>query len=487
MVLKVLPSTGGTARTLVERNAMKELVWAADGRSVYFLTLREDDSDAGPGQLDPRSPEVAMRVSEDDGRVEEVRSWPRASTWLSADARYVCREVEGAYEISTIDGRLLARFTLPKNMSLDGFAADGETLLATMQATAAPLKVLPVTGGPGRQMNGDRSWDWPWGWTADGANVLFTTRLNGENILMLAPMDGGPMRQLPLSLDSAARGWDPVLAPDGRHVFYVTSEGDQSKPVAKILDLETGLAREVSRALWGDYVRHNLVDGGEQFLYAEDHGDLLELRAIRPTGLSRLLRSFAPEEFPNGFALHGDRMAFTRRSGGETSLFIAVAGRDDIRRVFTHPGQIADVGMWRPEWSPDGAMLALSYTETPSEPGLHADGFEIMLVRLTPEGELVGDPRILTLEPGPKWWYALQWLPDASGFLVLGMGAGSGIIDTDIWLVSLDPGVAPVALTADDPGSVWHFELSPDGKYVAYSSETPVGGSIWKVELEGEW
>jgi hypothetical protein len=30
---------------------------------------------------------------------------------------------------------------------------------------------------------------------------------------------------------------------------------------------------------------------------------------------------------------------------------------------------------------------------------------------------------------------------------------------------------------------VWHFELSPDGQHVAYSAETPLGGSIWKVEF----
>ena len=85
-------------------------------------------------------------------------------------------------------------------------------------------------------------------------------------------------------------------------------------------------------------------------------------------------------------------------------------------------------------------------------------------------------------ESGPKWWFVTQWLPDESGFLVLGMGA-EGLMDTNVWLISLDPRVAPVALTADDPQSVWNFRLSPDGRYVAYSSETQLGGSIWKVDL----
>jgi Tol biopolymer transport system component len=486
--LRVLPATGGAARTLVERFVVFSPTWSADGQSVYFATRRDDYS--GPRGPDLRSPAIVMRVWVADGRTEEVVGWPKAEVSairISPGGSHTCRSVSGHYEFGAIDGRLLARFQLPQGLSLGGFASSGGTFLATMQSTVAPLRVLPVGGGPARQLNEARSWDWPWGWTTDGTQVLFGTQLNSEDILMRVPIDGGPMRQVPLPDEEPAKGWDPVLSADGRHLFYATSEDGQEKPIAKILDTETGRVREVSRALWDEYKRYNLVDGGEQFLYAEDHGDRVELRAIYPTGPSRLLRSFAPEEFPNGFAVHGDRIAFTRRSGDETSLYIAVAGRDEVRKVLTRRGQIAGNNMWRPEWSRDGSMLALSYTESPPGLPVHVEGFDVMLLKLTADGELVGDPRILTLEPGPRWWYALQWLPDASAFLVLGMGAGSGIIDTDIWLVSLDPDVAPVALTADDPGSVWHFELSPDGRYVAYSSETPLGGSIWKVELEWEW
>ncbi len=480
-VLKILPSTGGSARTLAARRYMKEPRWSADGKSVYFLSTEESRV---------KQYEKVMRVFVEDGRVEEVSSWLRdrtGSTWLSPSTRHICRRSGDEYELASLDGQPAARFTLPRGMSLSGFGEDGRTLLATMGTWAAPLRVLPVNGGRARLLNDARSWDRPAGWTADGENVLFGTRLNGEHILMRAPLDGGPQRQLALPIDSAAAGWGPVLGPDGRYAFYVTSEGEASTLVAKIRDLETGVTREVSRSLWADYVRFNLLEGDDQFLYAEDHGDRLDLRAVRPTEPSRLIGSFTPDEFPDGFALHGDRIVFARPHGNQTTLLTMVAGSDDIREVFTHPGQIVGVGMWRPEFSPDGSMLALSYAEMPSEPGLHREGYDVMLVRLSANGELIGEPRIVTLEPGPKWWALLRWLPDASGFLVLGMGAEPSMMDAEIWLVSLDPKVEPVALTADDPGSVWWYELSPDGKHVAYSSEIPIAGSIWKVELEGEW
>jgi len=107
---------------------------------------------------------------------------------------------------------------------------------------------------------------------------------------------------------------------------------------------------------------------------------------------------------------------------------------------------------------------------------------DVSVVEFDASGSIVSEPRVFSPEPGPRWWFSTQWLPDESGFLVLGMGA-DGLMDTDVWLISLDPHVAPVALTADDPQSVWNFRLSPDGKYVAYSSEMPLGGSIWMVDL----
>jgi Tol biopolymer transport system component len=481
--LRILPATGGAARTLVERSIIFSPTWSADGRSIYFGARRDDSA---PPRPDPQSTAIIMSVRVADGHLREVAGWPNtevSSIRFSPDATLSCRQIDGQFELSAIDGRPLVRFELPERLSLGGFASTGGALLATMQNTVAPLSVLPVGGGPAKQLDEARSYDWPLGFTANGTQVLFSTQLNGSDIILRAPMDGGPMHQVPLPAEQPAEGWGPVPSGDGRYLFYATAADGRAKPIAKILDIETGNVREITRALWDEYKRHNIVDGGDQFLYAEDHGDRLELRAIRPTGTSRLLRSFARNDFPNGFAVHGDRIAYTRRTGDETSLYLAVPGRDEVRSILTRTGQMAGDNMWRPEWSPDGSLLAVSYTE--SQPGLplHIEGFDVMLIELTPAGDLIGEPRIFTLEPGPKWWYGLQWLPDASGFLVLGLGAESSGIDTEIWLVSLDPEVAPIALTADEPGSVWHFELSPDGQHVAYSAETPLGGSIWKVEF----
>lgn len=467
IALKVLPSNGGTARTVVERDLLLHPAWALDGRSLFFVTREQRF-------------EMLERASIEDGYAEVIFRWPAGDSHtvhISPDGRHYFRHLpDGEHVLGTIAGDPLARFRLPERMSLTGFSSDGKSLLASMQNTVAPLKILPVAGGPARQLDEARAYDWPIGWT-DDEHVLFGTRLNGEKVMLLAPLAGGPMRQISVE-GNLLNKFTPTLV--GKHLLHVVTEGDDGTAVMRILDIETGRTREVSRSLWLDYVRYNPLRSGDQFLYAEIRSDRYELRSVRPGELTRLLWRFPREDFPEGLAVHGDRIAFTRESSGEeTSLYMAVAGEREPRRLLTRPGRISPEGGWGPVWSPDGSMLALAY----SAPG--AEEFDVMLVEISESGELVGEPRILTLDGGPSFWAALQWLPDQSGFLVWGMGAETAL-DTDIWLISLDPTVAPLALTKDDPHSVWNFSLAPDGKHIAYSSEMPMGGSIWKVDLQLE-
>jgi len=57
-------------------------------------------------------------------------------------------------------------------------------------------------------------------------------------------------------------------------------------------------------------------------------------------------------------------------------------------------------------------------------------------------------------------------------------------MDGNVWLVPLEQGAKPVAITQDDPNSVWNFQLSPDGSSIAYPSSIQHGSSIWLLELK---
>jgi hypothetical protein len=80
----------------------------------------------------------------------------------------------------------------------------------------------------------------------------------------------------------------------------------------------------------------------------------------------------------------------------------------------------------------------------------------------------------MVIEDLPESWWSLDWLPSSDGFLVV-----SGAV----WLASLDPEVPLVKLTDNEPGPIWTYALSPDGRYVAVAPEVRRGGSIWRLDL----
>jgi hypothetical protein len=282
------------------------------------------------------------------------------------------------------------------------------------------------------------------------------------------------MRQVPLP----PRVYDyPVVLEDGVHIAYVKDNEQAARSVLSIMSLETGESREISRSVVKGTESLASLQDPRDFLFVERTGGQLDLKSVTPEGSPRLLWRFSVERFPEGgLAVRGDRVVFTYQVGDSTVLYMAERGETAARQVLVREGRISLKGMWPPVWSPSGRLLVLPYMPP------RANHTDVLVVEFDASGSLVGEPRVLSPESGPKWWFLTQWLPDERGFLVLGMGA-EGLMDTNVWLISLDPHVAPVALTADDPQDVWNFRLSPDGRYVAYSSETPLGGSIWKVDL----
>lgn len=456
--IKVLPATGGTARTVVEAGGNLP-AWSADGLSLYYVRGQADSS---LGAL--------MRISVDGGQPETMFTWPgRIRVDCAPNAELVLRQLPQGparppiWDIATIEGRSLGRFTTPRRMRLSEISSTGDEILATMQDWVAPLRILPVDGGPARQLTEARALDQPLGWAADGGEVFFKTELNGQEVLLLAPVAGGQMPQVRLPEQRVER-FAPVLSSDGNHVLYAVDEGEAEVSTLKVFSLEDGTARDLTHT---NMYAGGPVSGagggaprdGEDFLYLEKREDRYELRASPPRGPSRLLWTFGGEQPPISVGVHGDRIAFTEHSGTETSLLVATAGEPTARHILSRDGFLDMVA-----WSHDGRWIATNLNTTA----------DIVVVEVTASGEIVGQPR--NLDVPPWWWWSPQWLPDARGIVVVGA-------DGDLWLIPLDPFARPVALTEDDPNSTWAFVLSPDGRHLAYASEFLRGGSIWRLDL----
>ncbi|MCJ7628590.1 MAG: hypothetical protein MUO50_09405, partial [Longimicrobiales bacterium] len=188
----------------------------------------------------------------------------------------------------------------------------------------------------------------------------------------------------------------------------------------------------------------------------------LVLKAAMPTGESRVLRAFSDPEQTMTVAVRGDRIAYVSREDSRASVLVAEVGSEEARTILTVDGFLDVLA-----WSPDGRWLAATNWAPDG-------GARVMLIRVSREGNVEGEPRYLG--PGATSWWGHQWLPDSSGFLTAGT-------EGDVWFMPVDPMADPVPITEEEAGEISDFVLSPDGTQIAYAPWIPGGNSLWLIDL----
>ncbi len=470
--LMVVPSAGGTARKLAEFAGSigfgQALTWSRDGRFVYWVLLRAGTETCR-----------IMRVPVAGGPAEELGTVPSRPVAISPSGLVLVRRdqspgQEPLWEVTTAEGRSVARFSTPRNMYVFNFTPDGQGLLSTLSNQVAPIRIVPVAGGPARQLTDAREYDWPIGWSTDGSRLYVQTRANGHNAVLQIPVNGGPATQWPIPAEATQPF---AISPDGRYFAYGLTQPAHSGDLRTLVirRLSDGQTRVVTRAAYVESPFAVTGPGGRyrngaEFFYFERRGDRLELWSTPPEGPSRLLRAF-PASYAgrSGFGVQGNRIAYTEKRGDSTAVFVAEGQNGRPRLLATISGRLDE-----PTWSHDGTWLAFDHYP----PGEGAR-YGVLLIGVGANGTVTAPPRVL--EAGPQWGWQIEWLPDDRAFTVFGMTGQAN--QTHVFLVSLREGERPVALTRDDPSTRWGYELSPDGRYVAYPAEIPRGSSLWRLDF----
>ena len=469
--LMVVPSAGGTARTVVriDGNAGRP-EWSPDGREIYFVAWLRGSTGFH-----------LMRVSADSGPAQPLWSTLRRIGALNATARQVLSAPASdalsgtpVREISTFEGRHLATLALHRNMSASSFTAGGQVVLATVSDVVAPIRVVPVAGGPARTLTEARESDELDSWTADASRLALRTLTNGHATLLDVPIDGGQAAEIATPPEASRT----MLSPDRNDLFYVVSDSVTDRKSLWVRRLSDGRTREIARELvsptqftGGPGAGGQWPFSGDEILYYERRGDRFELRACAPEGQPRILRSFPLKYAADVVSVHGERVAWVDVLGDSTALLVAEGPNGAPRRVAIVPGVGRTLG--EPVWSPDGRWIAASY----NAPGA-GSRYAVFVVGVTPGGQPSAPPRLVP--GGPLGGLSIKWLPDSRAVTVFGMSEGYA---TDIWLVSLREGDPPVNLTRDDSSKMWTYSLSPDGRYIAYPAEMQRGSSLWRIDL----
>lgn len=464
LLLKVVPVAGGAPRVLARMPVLTtNFTWSRDGRDVYFMT-----------SLPSQAQRVLNRVPVAGGEIVAVSSnLPAQGGLLMGPGAEIFVAQENGdgprdrlFKVYDRRGTLLQTIKSNRNTRATQMIADGRGIVAVESDVVAPTRIMTIEGGAHRDVTPPVTYDWVMRWSDDGKTVYTWTEKDGSSVLAAVPVSGGAPRVFPETAKWGSEG------ANSRYLFQVTKR-DGTKPRSLVaVDLRDGSRHTITESAPG----HNMIfpygPGGtwashEELYFFERQGDRLDVKAWRGPQDVRTLRSLPATLLgKSNVAIHGDRVVWQEERADSIDLVIA-AGNGQPRRLLTMP---ALPGANEISFSNDGRLIALHYTRGPGSPDLMAF--------VDPSG--TGAPRIV--DTGLSYWYWPRWMPDNSGVLVVGGGAGA---EANIVRIPVADGAKPVNITPGDPASKWGFEVSPDGKYIAYPGEIWKGSSIWRIDLAG--
>jgi Tol biopolymer transport system component len=470
LLLRVIPATGGNARTVVELDqGIQNLTWTPEG-DLLFTTR--------PDMLNAR---VVYRVATTGGTPVEIFRTDRAVVALSPRGdRFVLRSPgptprDVVLEVVDRSGRVLARHAGDADMRPASFTADGRRLSGTTTQVGTAIRVISTAGGRAVDITTHDYYYWPAGWAADGSEVRVMGMAGDRAAILSVPRGGGASGRAPalLPADEVNPSW---LAVEGDYALYRADISGTTERLRlgaiSLVDGSRQVLSENLRAAMPSLVgRGGGYDhDGDEFLFIERHGQELQIHSVRPGTPSRVRRSLPAEaETRTIFAVHGNRVAWYEQKGDSAHLYISSDASQPPARLLS--ARLEGVRCCRvgAAFSHGGSRLAVQDM---------TENRRMLLLDLSADGRSVQRQR--TVDTGAVYWYEPRWLPDDDAIVLI---AGYEGTRTHVLLVSLRDGESPMVLTRDDPSSKWGFVLSPDGRYIAYPGEVWQGGAVWTMDL----
>jgi Tol biopolymer transport system component len=375
------------------------------------------------------------------------------------------------------DGRQIAFF---QNGKLRRIGAEGGTIQTISEAAGSPF------GGA-------------WG---GGDRIVFASDFGTG--LWMVPASGGPKTAatvLDRGRGDAAHLY-PAFLPDGRHFVFAARNVDPRKTVLVLGDLDSKGTRVLwqadTNAVWADpdfllFVREGTLFA-QRFDVARDSavGDPVPVAddVLFQTNTSVAQVSAGGSVLVYGLWRHDRRLVWVDRRGREVGTLGQIADYEGVRispsgtRVavsIRDPSNGRNLDIWvldaasgvatritsersdefDPTWSPDGQRLFYAsdragFYDVYSRPS--AGGAEELVLRTN--------------------WDKLVEAVTHDGREILFVGSPQGHAE-DIWSFALAPGSAPKAVIDTPEFAEYSARLSPDGRWLAFSSDEPGNRAIF--------
>ena len=469
--IKVVPSSGGTARMLVPSRSLPgqwaNLAWSQDGRFVFYTQFDE-----------PRQVTQLMRVSVDGGAPVEVLNRTQGIGLLAPGGRRSAQIVsygtgERQRQLRVLqDGAIVRRLSLPNEFVIPSasWSHDGRSLFGLVRSSRAVLRVVPTSGGPSRTLTNGPVYDWPAAWSADGRTLFYTTGSDDRPGLYSVGLDGTAGVLVPAPPSGGDAGlWSTVV---GQWAIGGVRWLDtaRSRLVARnlrdgrVLTLRDGTPTQLEiRGGGGTYN----VDG-DAYVYIARVGQRVEIRRTVPGGATSVVHSYPSVSLVAGsVAVQNGRLVYTEPAGDSVRVMFTAGGGAPSRQLAMVAGPQRKVGI---AWTIDGRHLAIAT----------ADGTKLDLLVLAPDGTPAGQGRHVELPF--QYAYEHSFLPDGRRIAMIAQHRGAP--NAVAAIVSLDDPAHPIILSQDDGTSTWGLRLSPDGERLAYAAELkPLGTTVYKIDV----
>lgn len=467
-LLRIVPATGGTARTLDSATALGDGFlnpsFTKDGRFIEYIA----------GHVN--APEELKRVAVSGGRPTLVR---RGSPETALNGRpglvLLARNgIIAAYKPGTGDSVRLETFggdplgvlalrgmRGPQFQSMPARSATNSMAAVTLGGSSE-VHVLSVDGGQPRVLRKGSPSDYIGGFLADGRPVV-TSSNGGHGAIDIMPVGTGAPQHIVLP-DSARF---VSITTDGKSVYW------RKGTTAGVFDVASGSSRAISTSLvhfgW-DYTW--FLGSRDEVPYVERSGDRFELRGWSPiNSTSRVLRSLgSPVNNVGSYSLHGDLVSYTVKQGDSTLVFVAANLSAPAQRLAAVRGHEDGLSISR-----DGRHIAFGIQMINGKDSTHAIGF----VDLKPDGSPSAPVRFVPVEN----LTGVTWLPN--GKEVVYESISSIHPQTSMVRLSSEEGARPQVISTNETLPFWDFSVSPDGKWVSYPAERPVRAAIWRIDLPG--
>ncbi len=302
------------------------------------------------------------------------------------------------------------------------YSPDGKYLFFREESDPGAIYQVSVFGGVPKKV-AENVWS-DFSVSPDGRQIAFIRRDTGRNayLLILANKDGGDERKL-IERQSALNsgGVAPAWSPDGSRIIVVAGAQQQVHPALQTVDVVTGRETELKTTRW---------------------------RAI-----SRVLWT------PNG-----RNLIITARATDEpySQLWVIAYPEGAVRRLTNDLESYFWISL-----SADGRMLVTRQQRI------------ILHLWLAPDGDVKKARQLTFGGRSLDGYVGLTWTP--GGRIIFSNFAGN---ITDLYSMNPD-GSDRVQLTANAGQDNEYPVVSPDGRYIVFTSNRTGARQIWRMDIDG--